>query len=363
MRTLFLFLTVQATIAFAQKNHIVKLVPEPDDVGSYDFYIDSVVDNRLMKENIGMAQVGLSNRQVEAVFEQPFEPTLFHYLSNVCKRASNQKKLVAVFETLSITEKTYQLKEIGIAEIKITFCLRTDSQLYKVNTFEYTQQSGGMDVTAGQAKRIKIAIKNCLQQLQTWGIKPTEPYRVQGSWAAQDNEHHILRCSTRVHGVYTDINELRSNSPSVTDFTFEPAADLYLLRGTDGKKAKEPYGFCDGKKLYINTFFYNPTNPKARYAQVQEEGRYLMWMDHYVSAGEAAAMQAAFGIIGQAAAKSGLDIIILDLKTGVILPVTKKNSERIFRNHQDLLKDYQATGGKLDLIANLIRELNKREAF
>lgn len=352
-------------VSFAQKNHVIKLVPEATEIHTHTFYIDSIIDNRISKDNIGMAQVGLGNRQVEAVFEGDFESTLQQYFAAICKIGGEQKKLVAIIETLNVSEKTYSLKETGTAEVKVTFCQKTDGNLFVIGTFEFTETSGGMDVTAGQGKRLKKAIGSCIEQLLAQGvIASNEIYQPIGTWTASDDEHHILRCATRVRGIYDNLNELRSNSPAFTgNFSYTPTGDLFLLRSDDGKKAKEPYGFCDGKNLYLNTFFYNQTNGKARFAQVREEGRYLLWLDHYISAGEAAGMGAAFGAIGMMAAKSGLDCIILDLKTGIILPVNNKNAPRIFKQHSDLLKQFQESGGKIGLVINIVKELNRRESF
>jgi hypothetical protein len=161
-----------------------------------------------------------------------------------------------------------------------------------------------------------------------------------------------------------DFNELRSNSPSGSpDFSIERKGDLYLLKNEVGKKMKEPFGFCDGESIYINTFFYNPTNGKAVYAKVLEEGRLLAWFDHYLSAGEAAAVQAAFGLIGYAVAKSGdLDCIVLDLKTGIITPLTKTGMERVLKEDQELLNGYQQTGRSKDegFQMSLVKKFNSR---
>jgi hypothetical protein len=347
----------------AQEHRVIKLTPLQADIHAYNFFIDGVIDNRPIRENIGMAQVGMANKQVEAVLEGEFEPTVFKYLSTICLKKSSQKPVVAVFDELAITEKTYQLKERGIASVRITFYLKQDSGLYKIETFEFTEESGGMDVTASQDNRIKIAIRQCLDQLSSNGLQPTsEIFQPMLNWTAVDDEHHILRCKDRKRGIYNDINELRSNSPSVTEnFTISNGAQYSTIVGVDGKRTKEPYGFCDGKYIFMNTFFYNPSNKKGLFAQVLVEGRYLLWLDNYVSVGEAAAMGAAFGAIGYAIAKNSgdRDCIILDLKTGTIKPLTRKNMEILLKERPDLLKKYLAAKSDLNVQISIIRELNE----
>jgi hypothetical protein len=365
MRSLaILGLSLSFSWLLAQENRIIKLTPVQTDTRAYNFFIDGVIDNRAIRDNIGMSQVGLSNKQVEAVLEGEFEPTLFQYLKTICLQKASQVPVVAVFEELTITEKTYQLKERGIATVRISFCLRQDSGLYKIGTFEFTEESGGMDVTAGQGNRIKIAIRQCLDQLSSNGLQATpEVFKPITDWSAVDDEHHIIRCRERKKGIYNDINELRSNSPSITEnFTIQDGAEYATIMEGNGKRSKEPYGFCDGKNIYINTFFYNPSNKKGLFAQVLVEGRYLLWLDHYVSPGEAAAMGAAFGMIGYAVAKSGdRDCVILDLKKGTIKPLTKKNMEILLKDKPDLIKKYSGARTDINVQVSIIRQLNELE--
>ncbi|MGC4020577.1 MAG: hypothetical protein QM734_00845 [Cyclobacteriaceae bacterium] len=70
-------------------------------------------------------------------------------------------------------------------------------------------------------------------------------------------------------------------------------------------------------------------------------------------------VRGAFGAIGYAAAKSGLDCIALDLKTGVIVPLNRKNLTKILNKDQALLEQMNASKD-LDIKKQLelIKEFN-----
>lgn len=346
---------------FAQQKHTVKLSIDPSDPKTYWFKIDSVIDNRFVRDNIGMAQVGLGNRQVEAVMENTLEASLKQFFEQACLKQNGQKSLIAIIDELNVTEKTYQLKERGIAEAQITFLSQGENSLLKQGTFQFREETGGMDVTQAHGKRLKTVLLNCLEQLQNQGyVQNAAPFTIGGKWTPADAEHNILTCKTKQRGIYATFQEMRSNSPSISDtFSISSVKDLYILRLSNGKKAKEPYGFCDGKSIYINTFFYNQTNGEGVYAKVQEEGRYLLWVDHYVSAGEGAAMGAAFGMIGYAIAKNGSDCIILDTESGVIIPLTDRNVKRLLKQYPDLQSRYGNAFTIKSHIA-MIKDLNAR---
>jgi hypothetical protein len=223
-----------------------------------------------------------------------------------------------------------------------------------------------MDVTAAHDSRLALALKSCVAK-----FSKTDP-RAPGipidtsieQWDPSDKERNILECSERIPGVYSKFAQLRSNSPDKKQVHLKPRGILFMAHD-DVSKLVEPFGVCDGTSIYVNTFFYNPISGKGSFAKVIEEGRILAWYDHYVSATEAGFAGGAFGGIGMAAASSDIDIIGLDLKTGLIRPVKIKSLQQLLIEDQELLNQYNREKDKGDVVTMMkyVKLFNERNSL
>ncbi len=84
------------------------------------------------------------------------------------------------------------------------------------------------------------------------------------------------------------------------------------------------------------------------------------WVDHYVGLGEQAAVQAGFGLIGYAVAKSGLDCILLDIKTGIIAPIKDKKFKKIFMSDPEVFNQFDSSNLAITEQLNLVKQFNSR---
>jgi hypothetical protein len=362
-----LSLVVCSLPAFAQKDFIVSLKAESLLLPNRGFYIDSVVDARSITTNIGMAQVGMNNRQVEAQFDKPFEQAIATYFQNTLPPQNGQQRIIAVVNELRISEKTYKMKERGFAEVDITFCRIDSGQLYALHTVVKQEESGGMDVTAAHPRRLATALNECVKDFNATNYRtnPGTPFESNLSWNTTDPERNILLCSNRLPGIYEKFSQLRSNSPREENVLMQPRGILFMVRDSESKtRLREPFGICDGRSLYINTYFYNVNAGKGMFAKVIEEGRILAWYDHYMSGTEAGFAAGTFGVVGHAIAASDVDIICLDLKTGVIKPIKIKSLEQLLTEDPALLTRYRERRDKGDItvmmeFVKLFNERNK----
>ena len=329
------------------------------------FYIDSVVDARPITSNIGMAQVGLNNRQVEAHLDRPLESALATYFRAVMPMQNGQLRIVAVVNELRISEKTYKAKERGFAEADITFCRIDSGKLYELYSVVKQEESGGMDVTIGHPRRLSTVLNECVKEFSSTDYKtnPGKAFESAASWNATDPERNILQCSKRIPGIYEKFSQLRSNSPKEKKVLMKDRGILFMVRDSESEsKLREPFGVCDGSSLYINTYFYNANSGKGLFAKVIEEGRILVWYDHYMSATEAGLVGGGFGLIGYSVAASDLDIICLDLKTGVIKPIKVKFLEQLLAEDPELLARYRESRekGSVPVMMEFVRSFNER---
>ncbi len=350
----------------AQQIKIIKLIPEPINLSNRNFYIDSIVDVRLNKTNIGEAQMGLFNKRVKANLEGDFVITLTQFFkSSLPKPNTPSKRIILVVNHLMIDEKTYSMKEVGLAETGLVFCILDSGKLKKVFEYDSKSENGGMDVTGGHSKRIKECFLNSINAFASsdWKTRQSEIYKGQPVNTLTKDEH-ILYTTERRRGIYKNFEELVSNSPSINipfkvinknKFTF--IEDMNL-----SNRIKGYYGFCDGSNLYINTLDYNASDGK-HFAKLIEEGRYCLFLDHYVGGGEQIASQVAFGLVGSALAKSGWDNIVLDMKTGEIFPLYDDTMKKILKEDLEYYDEYlNLSEGKTDLKIQLglIKKFNAR---
>lgn len=360
-----LILVTASLTGIAQKDFIVSLKPEALVLPSRGFYIDSVVDARAITSNIGMAQVGMNNRQVEAQLDKPFESAIASYFQTSMPVQNGQLRIIAVVNELRISEKTYKAKERGFAEADITFCRIDSGKLVELYSVAKQEESGGMDVTAGHSRRLAFVLNECVKDFNSTDYKtnPGKAFESAASWNAADPERNILYCANRIPGIYEKFSQLRSNSPKEQKVLMQPRGILFMVRDSESEaKLREPFGICDGSSLYINTYFYNTASGKGMFAKVIEEGRILVWYDHYMSATEAGLAGGAFGAIGYAAAASDLDIIGLDLKTGVIKPIKVKSLEQLLAEDPELLERYKASRerGSVPVMMEFVKSFNER---
>jgi hypothetical protein len=297
---------------------------------------------------------------------------LLKYFKQATPQQSGQQRVIAVVNELRIGERTYKLKERGTAEVEVTFCRLDSGRLLAVGTFSDMQESGGMDVTAAHPRRLATALNTCLAGFNAsdWQNNLGTWYDANDEWTATDNAHNIVRSMVRYAGVYEKFSQLRTNSPVSQDAipTIERLeGDLFRVRDkTTEKKLREPFGVCDGTSIFINTFFYNANSGRGVFARVIAEGRYLAWFDHFMTATEKGLWSGgAFGAIGAVAAASDLDLIVLDLKTGVITPVKLYTAGQLFKDDPDLLARFNADRGKTDPVVMLsyVKEYNSSHPF
>jgi hypothetical protein len=334
-----------ATGAIAQRGFTVELLPTSIDISHRQFYIDSVIDNRVMRDDIGEAHVGMNNTTMPVVLSRSFAKTMKFYFDITTKRAEGLTPMIAVINELRVYEKVYSMKERGVADVNITFCVIDDGMLKIIAETFNRQESGGRDVTNAHGKRIDLAMRECLKQLQStnWKENVGTPLVLGKEWKAIDDVHSILRADRKTYGSYYNFYDLRSNTPGDTERVIVPDGDpgelLMLRTGSSGKKIVEAYGFCDGENIFINTLFYNGYKVRGVFAKVEVIGPYMAWVDDYRSGGQAG-LSAGSGLLGIAIPSSDRTGIVLDLRTGLFIPLRPETMSKILGPEPRLLQEY-----------------------
>jgi hypothetical protein len=381
---------------FAQKPHVVVIEPEAIQLSNRKFHIAQIRDERLVKTNIGVVQKGLANRQTEAILPNKLEVVFQYYFDKSLPKLSEESSpIVLIISDLQISERTYAMKEVGKAQLTLTFCIEENYGLKKLYTAQAHEENNGMDVTGGHPKRIRAVFLKCLEEFNTKfasftqspaeSLAESKENRQEGLIIQSDNTNlslmdsnkglivkaqnnivddqaHILTCKSPKMGIYQNFQELLTNSPSnTTAFKLEARGDFVMIRDIqNNKKIKEAFGFFDGNSFYINTLNYSP---KKLYAKVLTVGRYFAWIDNYQSP-TAAGLAGGGGLLGALIVSSDLDCIFLDINSGVISVAKKDTMERMLSEDKELLNKYLQIGGKRNpqIQLNLIHEFNQRHS-
>lgn len=171
------------------------------------------------------------------------------------------------------------------------------------------------------------------------------------------SEDNLLTCQKRRPGIYLTETELIMNRPALSgELVIDNRDDFAVMLRPNKRRAQYKFfGFSDGQNLYINTSQYGGS--RAKYARVQNIGRYLLWRDDYVTTGELSTRAAAAsagvtggaigGLIGGlvgAAATNRRDCIAIDTKTGKLIHITSDILVGILADQPSLLADYEAAG-------------------
>lgn len=353
-KTLILFfLTFGLFQAIAQKDLEVTL--EPELPLNTDFYIEKIIDARANKENIGVAQRGMFNKQVPAHFSEDFVVHLKNYFDALLPKEDGKTPLTLKVNQLYISERTSAMSELGNCEMQLEFLKSENAQLFSLGAFSSSVENGGLDVTAGHDKRIKQAFQECIEGFATSKWKSKELIAVE----ELDNATFDAKAEL-IKGLYLNFSDLKSNKPKndISYFTQLVAKDKktehYMVYHNGKKKrVKNLFGYSDGENIYLNASRYTQNEYFVKSMLI---GRYIYFEDHYSSPAAAAG----FGLVGTLASMRHTGII-LDTKTGVTSVLNNKNMENLLKDYPALEEEYAKTDKKVEDDRLMIQKINDLE--
>jgi hypothetical protein len=127
-----------------------------------EFYIDTVIDGRGNKDNIGFVMRGAFNKKVKAEFKGGLEPTLTDFFNYALTKDSSKTPVLMRVVFIQISEKLNGTNETGRAEIKVEFYKRQGDQMAKVFETETSYEETGLDVTSGHERRLRKVLENIM---------------------------------------------------------------------------------------------------------------------------------------------------------------------------------------------------------
>jgi hypothetical protein len=342
MKKIVIFFCVLFTsISFSQvslKYHTISLRDKNDLPIGLDFYIEKVYDGRQFKENIGTVQKGAFNTKVLSNFEKPFTDELYDYLSIVCPKQENKKKIAIRINDLYVSELTRSFSETGYATIVLDIIEQRNDVNYSVGTFSSTIESNGMDVTNKHDERLKEVLQNCLSEY----IKTEEKNKTLMLFDPNQHANRTIS-ATPLKGIYLTYNDVLNNKPlDDSNFSVSDKNDKYILiNNTTKLKELNYYGFSDGQNFFINVSKY------ARdryYAKTDIIGNKYYIENVLYNPNNAIAMVAMFGLIGVAIASAASDSsvpMLIDCYSGQPSFLSNSEIKAMLLPYPALLKEYK----------------------
>ncbi|MBR9915525.1 MAG: hypothetical protein GYB32_11980 [Algicola sp.] len=360
-----IFLLVFICHTYAQKKdvHIIELLPnDTETVMDCDFYIAEIIDNRIIKSNIGIAQKGLMNRKVLSDFSKDFGREILDYLETITPKDSSKQALTLRINQLLISEHTGAFKETGKAVVRLDVLIKNDDAYGKLGSFSDLKTKNSMDVTRKHDDRIRAVLKHCLMQFDSLEWSSIEAKSID---VTKPKVAKILNADIQ-QGFFETYMELANNNPD-NQVNFEVqnrSTERKLhLKDTENNDKIVDFAYYDGKDLYLNAASYSG---ERHYIKTERFDQFLIFSDVFVNDDNVAGMSMAFGVLG-VLASSERQTVMFDLNSGQFFPMARTKMRLILKeDYPDLYKKFKRDSRNHTLIKEILQTLyheKGKEAF
>ena len=339
-----------------RKPHVIKLLPNKDaPVETVDFYVSEIIDNRVYKDNIGIAQKGMFNKKVLSKFNKPFDEEILNYINSVIPLDNSKQDIVIRINQLLISENTGAFKETGKATINLDILKKTNNDYFLLGSYSAYKEKNSADVTGKHDDRIRAILVDCLLQFQfhfkfeKYNIDP-KPIVVGAKQKPVILEGNITK------GFFQTFNELYNNTSFInTSIKFkkrDKKRDKLYLDNIDHKRALY-YAYYDGESIFLNASSFSG---EKHFVRTELVDRFLLFNDAFVHQDEAMAMSMAFGVLGILATNKKSHVL-LDLYTGQFYILKDNKIKVLLRNHQELYNDYKNNRNDISVMKDILETL------
>lgn len=334
-----------------KKEHIVQLTKFPV-IDSLNFNVESVLDHRLVKSNIGYAQKGAFNKKVTAVFPDSLNTYLQPILKKMVVPKPGKRNITIAITDLVIYEVTKATSETGYCRVQMEFLEKTDNGFLSYASAFADVENKGLDVTVGHSKRIIKALVECLYKFDNLDFLKLQPEE----YLVNNRETYDYKGIPK-KGIYSTFFKMTRNIPdTITNYTLKKRGSkrlekYYLYDSEDKIIRRRKMAVSDSENIYIHASNYSYD---SHYVKSKHVGKYIYFEDRYSDP----IMAASFGLIGALASniKHG---IILNTETGLVKILNERVIKELLKNNAELYKKYRASNRNLKMKELVILELNK----
>ncbi len=346
-----------------QDYHIIRLMPiEDDTIADVNFYVSKILDNRVYKDNLGIAQKGVFNKKVLSKFDKPFEDELMEYLNAIFPPSASKKPIVLRINQLLISEQTGALKETGKATVNLDVLGFGNGTHYFMGSFSAYAEKNSVDVTGKHDDRIREILKNCLVQ-----FSGSDQQNIGKRIISLERKTvpAILNASLQP-GFYTSFSELYANKPfqdaTIVFKDHGPFPEKLFLEDRMHKRALY-YAYSDGETIFLNASNYSG---EKHFVKTERIDKYLLFTDTFVNQDKVAGMSMAFGVLGILMSNEQTHVL-LDLYTGQYHNIDSSKIRLLLKNdYPELYKQVRKDSKNRDVIKSTLNKLlekNNKEAI
>lgn len=355
------FWALVSTFSHAQKKdiHSIELLPnDSETVLVTDFYISEIIDNRILKTNIGIAQKGLMNRKVLSDFSKDFDVELLEYLSTILPVDSTKTALSLRINQLLISEHTGAFKETGKAIVRLDVLEKDNLNNYSaLGSFTAERSKNSMDVTRKHDDRIRAVLKDCMVQFDSLDWKSITPDKID---ITRPKEAKIINEGV-AEGFFKTYTEL-ANNDALSNLTFRVqnrSTDEKLhLKDSLNKKITH-FAYYDGEAIFLNASTYSG---ERHYIKTERLDSFLLFTDIFVNQDNVSGMSMAFGVLGVLASNER-QTVLFDLNSGQFHALNRSKMRLILKNdYPDLYKKFKRDSRNYELAKEIITGLYEQES-
>ncbi|MBL86404.1 MAG: hypothetical protein CMO82_07080 [Winogradskyella sp.] len=358
----YFFITLLVSFALNAQNkdvHEIELLPnETETVLSTDFYISEIIDNRIIKSNIGIAQKGLMNRKVLSDFSKDFDREILDYLETILPIDSSKTALSLRINQLLISEHTGAFKETGKAIVRLNVLVKLNDSIYgNYGSFEASRSKNSMDVTRKHDDRIRAVLKDCLMQFDSLDrevlvLKKLNPFSPESVKVLNDSIKQ---------GFFETYMELANNSP-IRDINFKiqnrTTDEKLHLKDTIINKKIMHFAYNDGENTYLNASTYSG---ERHYVKTDRFDDFLIFSDVFVNQDNVSGMSLAFGVLGVLMSNEH-QTVLFDLSTGQFYPMTRTKMRLLLKkDYPEFYKKYKRNSRNHEMNKEIIQSIYKEK--
>ncbi len=346
------------TLAQQREFHVIELLPnETETAEAVDFYIKDIIDNRIYKGNIGIAQKGAFNRKVLSRFSKAFDKEVLDYLQTVFPQDTSKVGLTLRINQLLISENTGAFKETGKAIINLDVLVERNDEIGLLGSYSSMREKNSMDVTRKHDDRIRGVFKDCMMEFNATDWKRIDPKPL----SLELPKEPILLSQKPSSGFFKSFMEFYNNQ------TFEDATITFkdnrhrpgklFLEDRDHKRALY-YAYSDGTDIYINAANYSG---EKHFVKTSKVNRFLLFNDAFVNQEDVGGMSLAFGVLGVLASNKQTNVL-MDLYSGEYHAIDRLKIKALLKEkYPDHYKSLKKKPNDVLLLKSILEELFEKE--
>lgn len=299
------------------------------------FKCERIIDNRLIKDNIGYIRKGTDNSKVIAQLKGDFKSTLKDLINtSMLSPSDDAEQLVFIIHQFNIAERIGNLTKNGRARVEIEFARSHNSELYSLGRFKADINKQGLNVTSSHKQQLNLCLNICIDafRFSEWESKDGVLIDMNKATSLQ---YDFTQYPTK--GVYTSYTNLVRNIPlKKYEFSLNHLDGFSKLSRYEYVAVKDNIKLIDfisdGENFYIHASIFTYAN---HFVKAMYYGRYIYLEDRF-SDGDATI---AFGLVGSLASSKRVSMIYDPLKNNLFY-LNDKTLYNLIKDYPDILKKY-----------------------